>query len=83
MDPGFWSTPLGMPISILPTIEFPLGKKFCVRTPILPLFWYIIDVRTHISLKRILGTPTYIGCLIMLALLCQAEVRKINNTLNN
>ena len=53
-----------MQILILSTVEFTFGKNlFCVRTQILPLF-SVDHLHTHILLKNILGTPTYIGCFI-------------------
>ncbi len=52
-------------ISILPTIEFPLGNKYSVYVPQYCLFFKTFYVRPHVSLKSILGTPTYIWCLII------------------
>ena len=54
-------------ILILTTIEFPLGFFFLCTYPNTASFSVHYLRRTHILLKRILGTPTYIGCLIIVA----------------
>ena len=40
-------------------------KKYSVYVPQYCLFFGTFYVRTHVSLKSILGTPIYIGCLII------------------